>query len=485
MLSTLSSYINYGMAILSAIILLLHADPSKADEGVERNYQAGTFDSLSHAVLQTPVSRLYLKTVRPDTVHPDSIPYSVDPSLGRQLLKAPAVVLHTATLPLKWGIIWINESQVLPKLSNFFLNDEGTAGFYPNFSFGGRTAFAAGVTYFNRDVFGLGHSLDLNTFYTNRTNFKFGFNYKIPPDKNSRYQFDIRGGARKNGDQDIFLRGNDGPEDLEIEYGIENYNLQVDAGYLLRSNVLATLSNGIKHTNISNVSTRTETGEFVGGLVNSEGFGLGTITLANTGLSATFDLRNADSKNKNTNLVSTVTSSYDFKQTKTRIYSGALFDAGISYNRSINESTYEFLRYYGDWQQFLPLPGWPQNRRFALRARLEKRYPLGDGFVPFYEQSFLGDAGNLRGYEQDRFRNLGSLLLTLEYRYPIWDTWDAVVFTDQGQVFSEFNQIAFNRFNGAVGTGLRFMTASDFLFRVEIAFSKEGAQSLLQFSTNF
>ena len=127
----------------------------------------------------------------------------------------------------------------------------------------------------------------------------------------------------------------------------------------------------------------------------------------------------------------------------------------------------------------------PPDRRLAFRARLEKRYPLGDDAVPFHEQSFLGDADNLRGYEQDRFRNLGSLLLTLEYRYPIWDTWDAVVFTDQGQVFNEFNQLPFDRFNGAVGTGLRFMTASDFLFRIEIAFSKEGTNSLLEFSTNF
>ncbi len=60
-----------------------------------------------------------------------------------------------------------------------------------------------------------------------------------------------------------------------------------------------------------------------------------------------------------------------------------------------------------------------------------------------------------------------------------------MLFTDQGQVFNKYNEIGLDRFHGSVGTGLRFMTASDFLFRVEIAFSKEGSRSLLEFSMNF
>jgi hypothetical protein len=428
---------------------------------------------------------------RPDTVpepqvaHPDSIPYSADLTLGRQLLKAPAAILHTAVLPLKWGIIFVQEKQVLSKLSNIFLNKEGTAGFYPNFSFGGRTDFAAGVTYFNRDAFNLGHSLDLNTFYTNPGNYKFGSTYKVPPNNNRRYQVVAQGDLRKNDDQDIFLGGNSGSEDEEFDYKISRYNFQADLGYLIRPNLLASFDNGIKHTEIDGVSEFTETGEPINQFVDLNKFGLGAVTLVNTGVNATLDLRNAGAKNENTNLVSTVTSSYDFKQTKTRIYSGALFDAGFNYNRSFDDAGYEFLYYYGDWQQFIPIPGLPPDRRLAFRSRIEKNYPLGSNAVPFYEQSFLGDSKNLRGYEQDRFRNLGSLLMTLEYRYPIWDTWDAVFFTDQGQVFKDFSQLSFSRFHGSVGTGLRFMTASDFLFRIEIAFSPEGAQTLLEFSTNF
>lgn len=439
----------------------------------------GNTDSV---FVDVPITRL---DTLPGKAHPDSIPYGADPTLGRRLLKAPAAVFHLAALPIKWGLIWNREYQLYTRLSDIFLNEEGTAGFYPNFSIGGRTPFAAGITYFNRDLFNSGHSLDFNTFYTNPENFKLGVNYKIPPDDSRKYQVIVNGNLRENDNQDVFLGGNRSSEDDRASYRIEQYTLETEAGYLIRPDLLASVRTGLMHTavhDISGISENNQRADPSPGLPVSS---LQKVTLFNSGIGVTFDQRIGLSENKNNNLISTVTTSYDFKQTKIRVYSGALYDAGIRYNRSLTNSDFEYLNYYGDWQQFFSVPGLPSDRRLAFRARLHKRYPLGSGSVPFYEQSILGDADNLRGYRQDRFRNLGSLLLTLEYRYPIWDTWDAVLFTDQGQVFNTYSQIDFKRFNGSVGTGLRFMTASDFLFRIEIAFSKEGSRSLMEFSMNF
>ncbi|WP_073067311.1 BamA/TamA family outer membrane protein [Fodinibius roseus] len=426
-----------------------------------------------------------LSDTLPGETHPDSIPYSADPSLGRQLLKAPSALLHLAVLPLKWGMIWSREHQLYSRVSDFFLNEEGTAGFYPNFSVGGRTPFAAGITYFNRDLLEGGHSLDLNTFYTDPENYKLGINYKIPPTQLRRYQVTVNGNLRSNDDQNIFLGGNKGSDDQQGTYEIEQYNLETQAGYLLRRNVLATVIGGLIHTDIRDLSAAAGDGGPAGEPAAAGAFSPGNATLFNTGLGVIVDNRRGLFENRNTSLISTVTTSYDFKQTKIRVYSGALYDVGIRYNRSLTGDEVEYLNYYGDWQQFFAIPGLPPDRRLAFRVRLHKRYPLSGGSVPFYEQSILGDADNLRGYRQDRFRDLGSLLLTLEYRYPIWDTWDAVLFTDQGQVFNTYDQIGLDRFHGSVGTGLRFMTASDFLFRLEIAFSKEGSRSLLEFSMNF
>lgn len=444
-------------------------------------------NASAHSIALSSYDRF--QSVQNDTIpavaHPDSIPYSVSTSFGRKVARLPATLLNTAILPLEWSVIYIEENNLIPRVSDIFLNEDGTAGFYPNFSVGGRTGFAAGITYFNRDVFNHGHSLDLNTFYTNTHNFNLGMNYIVPPGEESRFQFDIRANLRFNDDQDIFLGGNDGRENLEVDYAIERYDLQSELGYLIRSNLLMSFRSGFKHTAVKGLSEVTETGEPIDNFINTDKFAVGIVNLATVGLSATFDRRGAVGQNRNSNLISAITSSYDFKQSKTRIFSGFLVDAGLAYNRSVDSSEFEFLNYYGEGQYFIPLPGLPLNRRLAMRARLEKRYQLGNAPVPFYEQSILGDAQNLRGYEQDRFRDLGSLLFTLEYRYPIWDTWDAVVFTDQGQVFNQFSQLSFNRFQSSIGTGLRFMTASDFLFRIEIAFSDESTQTLLEFSMNF
>lgn len=421
----------------------------------------------------------------PHAAHPDSVPYRTDPALGRQLLKVPAAVLHTAIMPLKWSVIWVEEHDVIDRVSNFFVNDAGTAGFYPSFSIGGRTPFSAGVTYFNRDLFGRGHSLDLGTYYTNRKNYRLDINYQVPVRDSRSYEFGMKGGMRKNNDQDIYIGGNEADSDTEVDYAIEQYTLQAEFGYLLRPQLLARFRNGFKYTDITQVGQFTETGEPLRDVIDYDGFGLDRAILLSSGINATLDRRNGGVTKVSSGALSAATSSYDFKQTKLRVQSGMLLDAGLSYSRSVDDDQYEYVTYYGEWQQYIPLPGLPPDRRLALRTRLEKRYPFGQASVPFYERSVLGDADNLRGYDQDRFRNLGSLLLTLEYRYPIWDTWDAVVFTDQGQVFRHYEQINLERFHGAVGTGLRFMTASDFLFRVEVAFSKEGARSLLEFNMNF
>jgi len=449
------------------------------------NEESKSSEFTSRLSISSPYSMHGIQDTLPEPAHPDSIPYSARSSLGSKMLGLPATIFHTAVLPLKWGIIYFEEKEVLTKITDFLLNEEGTAGFYPSFSVGGRTDFAGGITYFNRDIFSRGHSLDLNTFYTNRDNFKLGLNYKVPLSENRRNQFILNANFRKNDDQDVFLGGNRSDNELEAEFAIERYDVRAEFGYLLRPDLIASVSSGYKHTDVSDLDPFTETGVPVTDFIDPEKFGTGTVNLVNAGLSATFDRRIAGGQSTRENLVSNLTSSYDFIKSKIRVHSGFLLDGGLVYNRSTDSSDFEFFNYFGEGQFFLRLPGLSQNHRLAFRTRLEKRFAAGDADVPFYEQSFLGDAMNLRGFEQDRFRDLGSLLLTLEYRYPIWDTWDAVVFTDQGQVFSDFRQLGFDRFNGAVGTGLRFMTANDFLFRIEIAFSKEETQTLLEFSMNF
>ena len=70
-----------------------------------------------------------------------------------------------------------------------------------------------------------------------------------------------------------------------------------------------------------------------------------------------------------------------------------------------------------------------------------------------------GCGGTRRGF----FRGEGSLLLSAEYRYPVWDTWNAFLFWDEGQVFDAYDALEMDRFEYSCGAGISVRTERAFL----------------------
>jgi len=115
-----------------------------------------------------------------------------------------------------------------------------------------------------------------------------------------------------------------------------------------------------------------------------------------------------------------------------------------------------------------------RNRILGLRARLEKAHALGDdSIVPYPDQVTLGGSQRLRGYERGAFRGEGVLLLSAEYRYPIWDTWHAYLFWDEGQIFNKYDEVEVGRFRSSFGGGVNLRTEEAFLIGFRIGHSKE------------
>ena len=139
-----------------------------------------------------------------------------------------------------------------------------------------------------------------------------------------------------------------------------------------------------------------------------------------------------------------------------------------------------FLRIGVEAQRFFTL-FW-RNRIMALRARLDKAHRLGDeGIVPYAEMPTLGGGQRLRGYKRGRFRGEGALLLSAEYRYPIWDSWNAYLFWDEGQVFDEFDQVEAGEFRSSFGAGITLRTEKAFLIGLRVGHSEE-EKALVGFS---
>ena len=79
----------------------------------------------------------------------------------------------------------------------------------------------------------------------------------------------------------------------------------------------------------------------------------------------------------------------------------------------------------------------------------------------------------MRGYRRGSFRGEGSLLFSAEYRYPVWDTWNAFLFWDEGQVFDRYGDLDPGGFEHSYGAGISVRTERAFLFGLRIARSDE------------
>ena len=106
-----------------------------------------------------------------------------------------------------------------------------------------------------------------------------------------------------------------------------------------------------------------------------------------------------------------------------------------------------------------------------MRARLDKVTPLGDGIVPYTDLPVLGGSQRLRGYKRASFRAEGALLLSAEYRWPVWDTWNAYIFWDEGHPFNDFGDIEGDGFRSSFGAGLSIRTEAALLLGLRVAHS--------------
>jgi outer membrane protein assembly factor BamA len=185
-------------------------------------------------------------------------------------------------------------------------------------------------------------------------------------------------------------------------------------------------------------------------------------------------------------LTSRVTLGLDRTRGRPRTYAGTEVLLRLDYTQDLTADQFRYGRYVAEVRQYFPLGIFPNSRRLALRGRLEQTEPLFDGeAVPFYQLPSLGGQNMLRGFSSNRFQGKGSLVLNAEYRYPIWSNWDAVVFVDTGQVFSELSTVAVDRFHWSYGGGLHMLNQKGLSFRFEVAGSPEGVRTILTIDPTF
>jgi outer membrane protein assembly factor BamA len=368
-------------------------------------------------------------------------------------LAFPSYLLHWTTRPIGWGVKWAER-----KLPQLFQGERGYYGIYPLFELGGNTTAAYGLLFYHNKFSKFNHNLRLEALFGSEDYNDFDFEYTIPNflSAGAKLQFDA---SYSNDPIESLYGGNSANLADEQLYATEIISGRFEYWQPLSKHTNLSIEGGYQNTEI-NATEQDEDDEFIPSVPQS--------------------------LQKTTSLASLATTvRFDFVEGTPRTFSGSRYIAKLGWHHSLTNNQHHYLNYSLQWHQFIPLGFLPNSRRLAFKSSLQKTEPLGDKKIPFYNYPSLGSSRDLRGFPSDRFRDDGSLLLTLEYRYPMWDFADVVFFIDEGQVFSRYSDIAINDFHSSYGFGFHLISTKGFAFRSEFAFSKESSRVILSITPNF
>ena len=388
---------------------------------------------------------------------PNFEPYRSDMSLGQHILSLPSTAFHyLITRPLGSLTVWAEEHGYIGRNESLFWVADHTVGIFPAFRTGGSYGWAVGASVVHQRLFGEDKEGELRFLYGNTSNFTTELSLRNSNLFGTATFFDADLSYLADSDEPLYL-DSDRPRATRTSYGVRRVDGRAEVGLEPRRG--PGWSGLVEYDYID---AGVGTGRGADRLPETLA-GLGKTHLLSGGASALLDYSEGN---------------------RPRDVSGGRLYLLYNFTGSLDESM-RYHRLRGEWQQYIPLPFPYPYRRLAFRTRLEKLLPVADKEIPFYELSTLGSARALRGFNRNQFRGEGSLLFTLEYRYPIWDTWDALLFVDTGQAFDDFNDVAVSDFNWAYGLGFRFYTSSGLSLRLDLGYTRQGLRVFSSGGPNF
>ena len=395
----------------------------------------------------------------PDTTDdPNDVPYATDRSVAYHVLKMPAYVVYGATRPLGWTVRYAERE--FPAL---FEPRRPTRGVAPIVELGGPVGVSGGLVLYDNSVFGSSHSARLKGVYGSRSFYEVGASYSIPGLLGPESALSVDGSFSSNPRDRFFLRGRLSDEGAdEVEFAIQQLRVGPAVAYSIGANM--DLSHSLRYRYVDATPADTDEGDrFRNRAPGTPGLGEQHVVTVQTQWS--LDARTRQ---------------------HARFVRGTFLQVSGAYTHDLQSRQFRYGRYVAELRQYLPLSVLGPARRLVLRGRLEQVEPTNSGkAVPFYALPTLGSREALRGFPSERFASNGALVFNAEYRYPIWNLWDAVLFVDGGQVFRELEDVNVKDVEVSYGGGIHLRSPKSLNFRFEVAGSTEGARVILTVSPAF
>jgi outer membrane protein assembly factor BamA len=173
----------------------------------------------------------------------------------------------------------------------------------------------------------------------------------------------------------------------------------------------------------------------------------------------------------------------DFRDVADDPHRGASVAIAYLFFNDYNLNRYSFRRLDAQVEQYVPYLN--KKRVFAFRARTQLSYVNRGNIVPFYVQPTLGGGDDLRGFEQYRFTDNNSFLLSAEHRWEVSTALDVAAFVDAGTVFRRPGLIGFREMREDGGIGFRVKNRRAVVMRLDLGMSSEGFHIWFRFGNAF
>jgi len=423
-------------------------------------------------------------------------------------LELPQKLWNVLIYPLGEFTIYAERAELPKRVRNWFTNEDHTFGFFPYVQLGGETGTGGGFSTFHTNLFDKEKEFAASYIFARTERQTAQALYRDPNVAGSGFYWQVEGNFLKTDNEDATINGAfEVLEDVFEEMGLGDEDLLLG---IQRLDVGATLGwrpyvheleeyqkNAYLETRLGFGTRELAGGGGVAGLLLAPGHtgraalapGLGEeIALFSIGGRIAYDDRDyQEPARKISHPLNYVFPGRVLLLANEQYYSfrdisyperGGLLQVEADFVTGSEEV--RFWRLTAEGQRFFTL-FW-RDRILGFRGRLEKVHRIGeDGIVPYADLPTLGGSRRMRGYKRGSFRGEGALLFSAEYRYPIWDTWNAFLFWDEGQVFDEYDQIETEEFHSCFGAGISIRTEEAFLVSFRIGHSEE-EKALVGFS---
>jgi hypothetical protein len=163
---------------------------------------------------------------------------------------------------------------------------------------------------------------------------------------------------------------------------------------------------------------------------------------------------------------------FDRRDVRNRARRGGLLHLTWQHLDERGGRAYGFDRLEFDTRLFLSTP----SRRHTLAGRFTGNYdnPQDDRVVPFYFQRALGGGHTLRAYPVFRFRGTRILAFSAEYRLGLLRWLELATFYDGGKAWGGVEALGSQGYRDSLGASARWVSKTDTIIRLDVAYGDEG-----------